>query len=74
MEREMTGADRRKRLLALMRESDTPLSGTSLGSQTGVSRRDCGTGYCAASYARVSHRIYCKRIFSCGGSTGCPLD
>lgn len=39
MEREMTGADRRKKLLTLMRESGTPLSGTLLGSKTGVSRQ-----------------------------------
>lgn len=39
MEREMTGADRRKKLLALMRDSDTPLSGSALGSKTGVSRQ-----------------------------------
>lgn len=39
MEKEMTGADRRKRILFLMRESDRPLSGAQLGSQTGVSRQ-----------------------------------
>lgn len=39
MERELTGADRRKRLLSLMRESDVPLSGTQLGKITGVSRQ-----------------------------------
>lgn len=39
MEKEMTGTDRRKKLLFLMRESDTPLSGTWLGKETGVSRQ-----------------------------------
>ena len=31
MEKEMTGADRRKKLIFLMRESEQPLSGTQLG-------------------------------------------
>lgn len=39
MEKEMTGTDRRKRLLFLMRESDIPLSGSVLGKETGVSRQ-----------------------------------
>lgn len=39
MERELTGTDRRKKLLFLMRESDVPLSGTQLGKATGVSRQ-----------------------------------
>lgn len=39
MEKEMTGADRRKKLLSLMRESNIPLSGTALGRETGVSRQ-----------------------------------
>ncbi len=39
MEKEMTGADRRKMLLSLMRASDKPLSGTMLGKKTGVSRQ-----------------------------------
>lgn len=39
MERELTGTDRRKKLLSLMRESDVPLSGTQLGKTTGVSRQ-----------------------------------
>lgn len=39
MERELTGTDRRKKLLLLMRESDVPLSGTQLGKITGVSRQ-----------------------------------
>lgn len=39
MAKEMTGTDRRKRILFLMRESDTPLSGTQLGKETGVSRQ-----------------------------------
>lgn len=39
MEREMTGMDRRKKLVMLMRESDVPLSGTQLGKKTGVSRQ-----------------------------------
>lgn len=39
MEKEMTGTDRRKKLLYLMRESDIPLSGAQLGKETGVSRQ-----------------------------------
>ncbi|MCI5872338.1 MAG: transcription repressor NadR [Clostridiales bacterium] len=39
MVKELTGTDRRKRILFLMRESDTPLSGTQLGKETGVSRQ-----------------------------------
>lgn len=35
----MTGAERRKKILALMRESSKPLSGGALGSATGVSRQ-----------------------------------
>ena len=35
----MTGTERRKKLLNLMRESKTPLSGGALGSATGVSRQ-----------------------------------
>ena len=35
----MTGADRRKKLIFLMRESEQPLSGTQLGQVTGVSRQ-----------------------------------
>lgn len=35
----MTGAERRKKILALMRQSSTPLSGGALGSATGVSRQ-----------------------------------
>lgn len=39
MEKEMTGTDRRKMLISLLRESQAPLSGTQLGSRTGVSRQ-----------------------------------
>ena len=39
MEKEMTGAERRKALLAMMRETERPLSGTALGKRTGVSRQ-----------------------------------
>jgi transcriptional regulator of NAD metabolism len=39
MEKEMTGAERRKALLAMMRETEKPLSGTALGKRTGVSRQ-----------------------------------
>ena len=39
MEKEMTGADRRKKLIFLMRESEQPLSGTQLGQVTGESRQ-----------------------------------
>lgn len=35
----MTGKERRQMLLNLMKESDMPLSGTALGSKTGVSRQ-----------------------------------
>ncbi len=35
----MTGADRRKRILSLMREAGQPLSGVTLGKETGVSRQ-----------------------------------
>ena len=39
MEKEMTGIDRRKMLLSMIRETDVPVSGTSLGKKTGVSRQ-----------------------------------
>ncbi len=39
MEITMTGTERRKKILALMRESSKPLSGGALGSATGVSRQ-----------------------------------
>lgn len=39
MEKEMTGAERRKALLTMMRETEKPLSGTALGKRTGVSRQ-----------------------------------
>lgn len=39
MEKEMTGADRRKLLISMMRETDQPVSGTALGKKTGVSRQ-----------------------------------
>ena len=39
MEKEMTGAERRKALLAMMRETEKPLSGTALGKRTGVIRQ-----------------------------------
>ncbi|MBR5508885.1 MAG: transcription repressor NadR [Lachnospiraceae bacterium] len=39
MEITMTGAERRKQILSLMRESSKPLSGSALGSATGVSRQ-----------------------------------
>lgn len=39
MEKEMTGADRRKKIVSLMRVSDTPLSGSRLGKETNVSRQ-----------------------------------
>lgn len=35
----MTGAERRKQILSLMRESSKPLSGSALGTATGVSRQ-----------------------------------
>ncbi len=39
MEKEMTGADRRKLLLSMMRNADAPVSGAELGKRTGVSRQ-----------------------------------
>lgn len=39
MEKEMTGTDRRKMLLSMIRETDVPVSGTALGKKTGVSRQ-----------------------------------
>ena len=39
MEKELTGAERRKILLSLMRQSQTPISGSALGKKTGVSRQ-----------------------------------
>ncbi len=39
MEQEMSGADRRKKILQLMENSQTPLSGAALGKATGVSRQ-----------------------------------
>lgn len=39
MEKGLTGTDRRKKILFLMRDSDAPLSGTQLGRETGVSRQ-----------------------------------
>ena len=74
MEKEMTGADRRKKLIFLMRESEQPLSGTQLGQVTGVSRQvvvqDIALlrteGYPIVSTAKggtvlnvmVNHRVY----------------
>ena len=39
MEKEMTGADRRKEILSMIRDTDTPVSGTAIGKKTGVSRQ-----------------------------------
>ena len=39
METMMTGAERRKKILSMMKESSTPLSGSALGNATGVSRQ-----------------------------------
>lgn len=39
METMMTGAERRKKIISLMRESAKPLSGGVLGTETGVSRQ-----------------------------------
>lgn len=39
METEMTGAQRREKIIELMRGSRTPLSGSALGKATGVSRQ-----------------------------------
>ena len=37
MEKEMTGADRRKLLLSMIRNADAPVSGAELGKRTGAS-------------------------------------
>ena len=39
MEKELTGAERRKILLTMMQQSQTPVSGNRLGKKTGVSRQ-----------------------------------
>ena len=39
MELELTGAERRKKIIEMMQGSQTPLSGTTLGKVTGVSRQ-----------------------------------
>ena len=39
MEKELTGTDRRKLLLSMMRQSQIPISGSALGKETGVSRQ-----------------------------------
>ena len=39
METPMSGTERRKEILELIRKSDRPLSGTALGKETGVSRQ-----------------------------------
>ena len=39
MEQELTGAQRREKILALIRDSQIPLSGSALGKATGVSRQ-----------------------------------
>lgn len=39
MEKEMTGSERRKMLLSIMKESSRPMSGSALGQKTGVSRQ-----------------------------------
>ena len=39
MVKEMNGTERRKQLLVRMRESKAPLSGSTLGKETGVSRQ-----------------------------------
>ncbi|MDE7478061.1 MAG: transcription repressor NadR [Lachnospiraceae bacterium] len=39
MEKELTGAERRKLLLSMVRQSQVPISGNALGKKTGVSRQ-----------------------------------
>lgn len=39
MEKELTGFERRKLLLSIIQQSRTPISGSALGKQTGVSRQ-----------------------------------
>ena len=61
MEKEMTGADRRKEILSMIRDTDTPVSGTAIGKnrcqQTGR-----GAGYCTSPHTGVSDYFYCKRL------------
>ena len=42
MENVLTGAQRRKKILSMMRQSSKPLSGGAIGSETGVSRQVVG--------------------------------
>ena len=39
MVKEMTGAERRKKILQLIKDASTPMSGSQLGKETGVSRQ-----------------------------------
>ncbi|MDE5697927.1 MAG: transcription repressor NadR [Lachnospiraceae bacterium] len=39
MEKELTGSERRKIILSMMQQSQTPISGSALGKETGVSRQ-----------------------------------
>ncbi len=39
MEKELTGTERRKMILTMMQQSQTPISGSTLGKKTGVSRQ-----------------------------------
>lgn len=44
MEKEMTGADRRKEILSMIRDTDTPVSGTAIGKKTGCQQTGRGAG------------------------------
>ena len=68
MEKEMTGADRRKKLIFLMRESEQPLSGTQLGQVTGVSRQVV-VGDVALLRAAGSPIVATPRGYVLGGGT-----
>ena len=61
MEKEMTGADRRKEILSMIRDTDTPVSGTAIGRKTGVSRQVVVQD-CTSPHTGVSDYFYCKRL------------
>ena len=41
MEKEMTGADRRKEILSMIRDTDTPVSGTAIRSEERRVGKEC---------------------------------
>ena len=48
MEKEMTGADRRKEILSMIRDTDTPVSGTAIGKKNRCQQTGRGAGYCTS--------------------------